>query len=123
MKLLLILALTLLSTFARAEAPKFLGTFEAVPLNLLMGLPEGADAKHKELLAKMAQTLVITDKDMSLNVGLGGGIYMTYTAQGDFLLGKTMMGKNEMYYPVYVKDADTLYLAGQKFVRKKDEAK
>lgn len=125
MKFLLVLVAVLVTSIARAEAPKFLGTFESVRMDILMGLPlpESVTAKSKDMFAKMAQVLVITEKDLSLNVGSGGGIYMTYTAQGDFLLGKTMMGKSEMFYPIYVKDADTLFMAGQKFSRKKDDSK
>lgn len=124
MKLLIILAVTLAATLAQAEDRKLTGTFESVRLDLFLGLPESAKTdKLKESFEKSKQTLVITEKDMSLNIGFGGGIYMTYTAQGDFLLGKTMLGKTEMFYPIYVKDADTLFFGNQKFVRKKEEAK
>ena len=56
-------------------------------------------------------------------MGMGGGIYMTYTSQGDFLLGKTILGQVEMFYPIYIKDSDTLFLAGQKFIRKPEVQK
>ena len=123
MKPLLILAVTLIATLAQAEDRKIIGTFESVRLDILMGMPESVTEKQKDSFEKSRQTVVITEKDMTLSTGFGGGIYMTYTAQGDFILGKTMMGRTEMFYPVYVKDADTLFLAGQKFLRKKEEPK
>jgi hypothetical protein len=123
MKLLLVLVVTLATTLAQAEDRKITGTFESVRLDILMGMPESVTAKHNESFEKSKQTVVITEKDISLNTGFGGGIYMTYTTQGDFMLGKTMIGKTEMFYPIYVKDSDTLFLAAQKFVRKKEESK
>lgn len=123
MKISLILLFIFLSTFASAEERKIVGTFESVRLDILLGMPESATAKQKDAFEKSKQTIVITEKDMTLSSGFGGGIYMTYTAQGDFLLGKTMLGQAEMFYPVYVKDADTLFLAGQKFIRKAEGAK
>ena len=129
MKLLLLLAVTFAATFAQAEDRKITGTFESVRLDLLMGLPDTTDKqkaindKLKESFEKSRQTLVITEKDMSLNMGFGGGIYMTYTTQGDFILGKTMVGKTEIFYPIYIKDADTLFFGSMKFIRKKEESK
>ncbi len=120
MKFLLILALALSATFAHAEERKITGTFESVPFHVLANLPESASKELKESAEKMKQTLTITEKDMRMSTGFGGGIYMTYTAQGDFLLGKTALGDTEMFYPIYVKDENTLFLAGQKFVRKKE---
>jgi hypothetical protein len=120
-----ILSATFVASIAQAEDRKFLGTFESVPFDVLVGLTGSGNEKLKESMEKTKQTLLITEKDMTLNVafGGGGGIYMTYTTQGDFILGKTVLGTSEMYYPIYAKDADTLFLAGQKFVRKKAEAK
>ena len=130
MKLLLFISVVFVATFARAEDRKITGTFEAVPPDLFANFPGPATEKSKELAAKrkkmfeeMKQTLVITERDLTLNVGPGGGLYMTYTTQGDFILGKTVLGNSEMFYPIYAKDADTLFLSGQKFVRKKEEAK
>jgi hypothetical protein len=120
-----ILATTLVTSIGRAEDRKITGTFESVPFDVMAGLKGTTSEKLKETMEKTKQSLVITETDMRLNVAFagGGGIYMTYTTQGDFILGKTVLGTSEMFYPVYVKDADTLYMAGQKFVRKKDEAK
>lgn len=130
MKLFLILVAIFVTAVARAEDRKIVGTFESVPFDAFAGLPGAETAKSKELAAKskemferMKQTLVITEKDLTLSVGPGGSVYMTYTTQGDFILGKTMLGKSEMFYPIYAKDADTMFLSGQKFVRKKAEAK
>ena len=123
MKSIRILLFLLTAGFAQAEDRKLAGTFESVRLDLLMGIPDSVSAKHKESFEKSKQTIIITEKDMTLNTGFGGGIYMTYTTQGDFLLGKTMLGQAEMFYPIYIKDADTLFLAGQKFVRKKEDSK
>jgi len=129
MKLLLFISVVLVATFARAEDRKIIGTFESVPIDMLAMLPGPATEKSKEQAAKtkamfekMKQTLVITEKDLTLSVG-GGAVYMTYTTQGDFILGKNVLGNSEMFYPIYAKDADTLFLAGQKFVRKKEEVK
>jgi hypothetical protein len=130
MKLHLVIGVIFIATFARAEDRKIIGTFESVPLDVFAMLPGPATEKSKELAAKrkkmfeeMKQTLVITEKDLTLNVGPGGALYMTYTTQGDFLLGKTVLGNSEMLYPIYAKDADTLFMSGQKFVRKKEEVK
>ncbi|HZJ16802.1 MAG TPA: hypothetical protein VFD27_17240 [Chthoniobacteraceae bacterium] len=129
MKLLLFISVVFVATFARAEDRKIIGTFESVPIDMLAMLPGPATEKSKEQAAKtkamfekMKQTLVITEKDLTLSVG-GVAVYMTYTTQGDFILGKTVLGNSEMFYPIYAKDADTLFLAGQKFVRKKEEVK
>ena len=129
MKLLLFISVVLVATFARAEDRKIIGTFESVPIDMLAMLPGPATEKSKEQAAKtkamfekMKQTLVITEKDLTLSVG-GVAVYMTYTTQGDFILGKNVLGNSEMFYPIYAKDADTLFLAGQKFVRKKEEVK
>jgi hypothetical protein len=123
MKSLLILTLALCAVIADAEDRKLTGTFESVRLDILFGMPESVTAKHNDAFEKSKQTVIITEKDLTLNTGFGGGIYMTYTTHGDFLLGKTIIGQAEIFYPIYVKDADTLFLAGQKFVRKKEEAK
>lgn len=130
MKLFLTLCAAFVTAFAQAEDRKIIGTFESVPFDALAGFPGAETAKSKELAAKskemferMKQTLVITEKDLTLGVGPGGVLYMTYTTQGDFILGKTIVGKSEMFYPIYAKDTDTLFLSGQKFVRKKEEAK
>ena len=125
MKYLLILAIALTASHLQAEDRKIIGTFESVPLEFFTkGLPDSVSAKHKEMLEKTKQTVVITEKDMTLNTTFGGGgIYMTYTTQGDFILGKTKLGEVEMFYPIYIKDEDTLFIAGQKLVRKKDTSK
>jgi hypothetical protein len=129
MKLLLITSLIFVATFARAEDRKIIGTFESVPFDMLAGFPglgpeksKERAAKRKEMSAEMKQTLVITEKDLTLSVGHGGNVYMTYTTQGDFILGKTILANSEMFYPIYAKDPDTLFMSGQKFVRKKEEA-
>ena len=130
MKLLLVISATFVVAFAQADDRKFIGTFESVPIDMLAMLPGPATEKSKEQAAKtkamferMKQTLLITEKDLTLSVGPGGAVYMTYTKQGDFILGKTILGHSEMFYPIYAKDADTLFHAGQKFVRKKEEVK
>jgi hypothetical protein len=105
---------------AFAEDVKITGTFESVRMDVLMGMPMELTEKNKEIFEKTRQIITITEKDMNLSMSMGGGIYMTYTRHGDFLLGKTVMGKTEMFYPVYVKDSDTLFLAGQKFIRKQE---
>jgi hypothetical protein len=121
-----VFASVVIATIAQAEDRKITGTFESVRFDLLMGLPESITEKHKEAWEKSKQMIVITEKDLVLNVGLAGasgGIYMSYTTQGDFLLGKTVIGKSEMFYSVYIKDADTLFLSGQKFIRKQEAPK
>jgi hypothetical protein len=123
MKILLILFVTLAATFVQAEDQKLVGTFEMVPMDVLMGLPRPVTEKEKKLMDGMKERLVITDKDMRLAMAAGAGIYLTYTIQGDFILGKTVIGTTEMYYPIYVKDADTLFMMGQKFIRVKEEKK
>jgi len=130
MKLLLFISVVFVATFAQAEDRKIIGTFESVPMDMLAMFPRLAKEKSKEQAARtkemaeeMKQTLVITEKDLTLRVGPGGFVYMTYTNQGDFILGKTILGNSEMFYPIYAKDADTLFLMGQKFVRKKEEVK
>lgn len=99
---------------------KITGTFESVRMDVLMGIPMELTEKSKEMFEKTRQTITITENDMNLAMSMGVGIYMTYTTHGDFLLGKTVMGKTEMFYPVYVKDSETLFLAGQKFIRKQE---
>ncbi len=64
------------------------------------------------------QSVVITGDGMTLETAFGG-IPMTYTLHGDYLLGKTVLGDGEMYYPIYVQDEDTVFLSGQKYVRVK----
>lgn len=123
MKHLLSAAFLVVATFAQAEEPKITGKFESVPLDVLLGLPDSVTKKHKQSLERTRQTIVITEKEISMNAGVGGSISMTYTVQGDFLLGKSKLGTAEMFYPIYVKDAETLYLSGQKFVRQVETAK
>ncbi|MGV3532808.1 MAG: hypothetical protein ACO1QR_10595, partial [Chthoniobacteraceae bacterium] len=62
------------------------------------------------------QSVVITGDDVTLKMPFGG-ISMTYTSHGDYLLGKTVLGTGEMYYPIYVQDENTVILSGEKYVR------
>jgi hypothetical protein len=98
-----VFASVVIATIAQAEDRKITGTFESVRFDLLMGLPESITEKHKEAWEKSKQMIVITEKDLVLNVGLAGasgGIYMSYTTQGDFLLGKTVIGKCRYAVPL-----------------------
>ena len=120
MKLPLILALTIFTTLSRAEDRKVTGTFESVPPNV-MGVP--MNKEMTDMFEKMKQTMVITEKAITVRAVGAIGMTLTYTTHGDFILGKTTIGTSEMFYAIYAKDVDTLFLSGQKFIRKKEEAK
>jgi hypothetical protein len=116
-------AIILTALYAQAQERKLIGTFESVPVDILKETTNSAPATLNDTANWFKEwtktTVVVTEKDITLN----GGLNMTYTTQGDFLLGKTKLGQVEMFYPIYIKDEDTLFIAGQKLVRKKDISK
>lgn len=110
------LAVALCALPARTRGGNLTGTFETTP-------PAGSPTPCAELCcentpdaAPARQTVVITGEGVTLKMPFGG-ISMTYTLHGDFLLGKTVLGDGEMYYPIYVQDENTVILSGQKYVR------
>lgn len=107
------LAVALCALPARGRESHFTGTFETA-------LPEvscEAPATPQKAAANR-QSVVITGEGVTLETAFGG-ISMTYTLHGDYLLGMSVLGDGEMYYPIYVQDDNTLYLSGQKYVRVK----
>jgi hypothetical protein len=48
---------------------------------------------------------------------------MGYTTKGSFILGKLRVGEAEVYYPIFEKNGDTIYMGGREYVRIKNDAK
>jgi len=112
------LAVALCALPAKAREGSVTGTFEK-------SAPDAGSKACTEIHCENAlptesirQSVVITGEGVTLTMPFGG-ISMTYTAHGDYLLGKTVLGTSEMYYPIYVQDEDTVILSGEKYVRVK----
>ncbi|RYD62688.1 MAG: hypothetical protein EOP84_34360, partial [Verrucomicrobiaceae bacterium] len=110
------LAVALCALPARSRDGNLTGTFETGP-------SEGGSKNCTEIQcenapapASLRQSVVITGEGVTLKTPFGG-IAMTYTSHGDYLLGKTVLSDGEMYYPIYVQDENTVILSGEKYVR------
>jgi hypothetical protein len=112
------LAVALCALPARVRDSNFTGTFETAPPEISAGLCGEGQSKLGAAAWATRQSVVITGEGVTLETAFGG-IAMTYTLHGDYLLGKTVLGDGEMYYPIYVQDDNTVYLSGQKYVRVK----
>ncbi len=111
-----LLVCTLLIFGNSAIAGQLIGTFESVRFDLLRDQP-AVTAKDQEAYKLNQQKMVVTETEIMLKNAVGGITPMHYTAQGDFLMGRATIGHTEMFYPIYVADADTLFFGGNKFVR------
>ena len=110
------LAVALCALPAKAREGSVTGTFEK-------SAPDAGSNACTEIYCENTpqpesnrQSVVITGEGVTLTMPFGG-ISMTYTSHGDYLLGKTVLGAGEMYYPIYVQDENTVILSGEKYVR------
>jgi hypothetical protein len=110
------LALALCALPARSRESNLTGTFQTLPPENAAGTPAAICCKDAPGSKASQQSVVITGDGVTLQTPFGG-ISMTYTLHGDYLLGKTILGEGEMYYPIYVQDENTVILSGQKYVR------
>jgi hypothetical protein len=108
-----------LSITAFAKPP--LGEFAAeMPGWKSLKNPSAEDQKTREMYLMTAQRIEITAGKLVLKTGNLTSETMTYTAQGEFLLGRsTRFGGDVFFTPFYVADKDTIFGNGFKFTRTK----
>lgn len=113
------LLLCLLSITAFAEP--FVGEFAAeMPGWSALKNPTPEDQRMREMYLMTAQRIEITADKLVLHMGQLTSQELTYTREGNFLLGKAAKpGGEVMFYPFYIADPKKIYGEGFRLVRTK----
>ena len=114
-------ALLTLGLSFNALAEPYFGEFTAeMPGAKALKSATEADKKMMALYQMTAQRMAITANNILFKTGPLSEQTLTYTVQGDILLGRTVRFEGEVFFtPIYVANKDTLFANGFKFVRTK----
>ena len=118
--ILILLILINIQGFALADDRDLYGVYESKFLHDSFDEEFINSPERENFRDKMHQTLTIKETQIIFSIGKTEpeSNEMTYTIHGNFILAKYVDGDYESFYPIYIKDNKTLFMAGQRFVKK-----
>jgi hypothetical protein len=100
-----------------AETLDIYGVYES---KLHYGDSANLSLKIRKARDKSYMTITINKDKIIFSIGRSEPDYfeMEYEVKGDFILAGSENPELEMYYPIYIKDKNTIFTSGRRFVKK-----